>query len=208
MDQALLRGERVRLAAVNPETDPEIAAAWSRDDEFQSMLNTGAPTLLTARSLKAEMSESQGTDDRQINSYSFVIRALADDRLIGCTDVDVKPWSQRNGWVAIGIGPREYWGQGYGTDAMRVLQRFAFTELNLDRLTLNVFAYNERAQRSYLKAGFTVEGRQRERLRRGSRRYDMVFMGILRDEWRSREWQSREWRGPTGTTLPAPRGGV
>src|SRR5258706_577483 len=64
MDQALLRGERVRLAAVNPETDPEIAAAWSRDDEFQSMLNTGAPTLLTARSLKAEMAESQVAEPR------------------------------------------------------------------------------------------------------------------------------------------------
>ena len=69
---------------------------------------------------------------------------------------------------------------------MRILQRFAFTELNLERLTLNVFAYNERAQRSYLKAGFQVEGRQRERLRRGSRRQDMIFMGLLRDEWRPR----------------------
>jgi len=190
MNPTLLRGERVRLAAVNPETDAEIAAAWSRDDEFQTMLNTDAPTLWTARALKAEMSEAQGLDEKQINSYSFVIRTLAEDRLIGFTDVDIKPWSQRNGWIAIGIGPREYWGQGYGTDAMRVLQRFAFTELNLDRLTLNVFAYNERAQRSYLKAGFQVEGRQRERLRRGGRRYDMVFMGLLRDEWQSREWRA------------------
>jgi len=186
MNPTLLRGERVRLAAVNPETDAEIAAAWSRDDEFQTMLNTDAPMLWTARALKAEMSEAQGLDEKQVNSYSFVIRSLAEDRLIGFTDVDIKPWSQRNGWIAIGIGPREYWGQGYGTDAMRVLQRFAFTELNLDRLTLNVFAYNERAQRSYLKAGFQVEGRQRQRLRRGGRRYDMVFMGLLRDEWRAR----------------------
>jgi len=186
MNPTLLRGERVRLAAVNPETDAEIVAAWSRDDEFQTMLNTDAPMLWTARALKAEMSEAQGLDEKQVNSYSFVIRTLAEDRLIGFTDVDVKPWSQRNGWIAIGIGPREYWGQGYGTDAMRVLQRFAFTELNLDRLTLNVFAYKERAQRSYLKAGFQVEGRQRERLRRGGRRYDMVFMGLLRDEWRAR----------------------
>ena len=50
--------------------------------------------------------------------------------------------------------------------------------LNLERLTLNVFEYNERAVRSYLKAGFVVEGRQRQRLKRGDRRYDMIFMGI------------------------------
>ena len=69
---------------------------------------------------------------------------------------------------------------------MRVLLRFAFAELNLERITLITFGYNERAQRSYLKAGFTVEGRQRESLRRGRRRFDMIFMGILRDEWRAR----------------------
>jgi len=201
MDTALLRGERVRLAAVNPETDAEIVAAWSRDGEFQSLLNTDAPTLWTARALKAELAEGQGKDEAQINSYAFVIRTLAEDRLIGFIDIDVKPWSQRNGWIAIGIGPREYWGKGYGTDAMRVLQRFAFTELNLDRLTLNVFAYNERAQRSYLKAGFQVEGRQRQRLRRGRQYYDMVFMGLLCDEWRGREWRSRESGEPASVPL-------
>ena len=101
------------------------------------------------------------------------------------TALDIPHWSQRNAWIGIGLGEREYWGQGYGTDAMRVLLRFAFTELNLERVTLNVFAYNERAQRSYLKAGFTIEGRQRERLRRGNQRYDSISMGLLRDEWRA-----------------------
>ena len=184
MDPTLLRGQLVRLAAPNPETDAETVAVWSRDAEFQRMVESGAPELWSARSVKDDIARSLGEDKPKETAYPFVIRTLAEDRLIGFIDLDVGPLSQRNGWIAIGIGPREYWNRGYGTDAMRILQRFAFTELNLERLTLNVFAYNERAQRSYLKAGFQVEGRQRERLRRGSQRYDMIFMGLLRDEWR------------------------
>jgi RimJ/RimL family protein N-acetyltransferase len=192
MHDALLQGALVRLAVPNPETDSETIAAWTRDPEFQHLLETGAPRPWSARAVKADMAEMLGDEKPREHEYSFVIRALADDQLIGFTGLEVNHWSQRNAWISIGIGPRAFWGKGYGTDAMRVLMRFAFMELNLDRLTLNVFAYNERAQRSYLKAGFHIEGCQRERLRRGSRRYDMIFMGILRDEWQSREWRSHE----------------
>jgi RimJ/RimL family protein N-acetyltransferase len=192
MNDALLQGALVRLAAPNPETDAETIAAWSRDSEFQHLLETGVPRPWTARAVRADIAETVGDEKPREQVFPFVIRVLADNQLIGFTDLEVNHWSQRNGWIGIGIGPRAFWNKGYGTDAMRVLMRFAFTELNLERLTLNVFAYNERAQRSYLKAGFQVEGRQRERLRRGRRRYDMIFMGILRGEWQSREWPGGE----------------
>ena len=85
--------------------------------------------------------------------------------------------------MGIGIGERDCWGKGYGTDAMRVVLRFAFVELNLHRVGLNVFEYNPRAIRSYEKAGFVEEGRLRGFLHRNNRRWDLIFMGILRDEW-------------------------
>jgi RimJ/RimL family protein N-acetyltransferase len=91
--------------------------------------------------------------------------------------------------VGIGIGEREYWGKGYGKDAMRIMLRYAFMELNLHRVSLNVYEYNPRAIRSYEKAGFTVEGRQRQALNRDGRRWDMIYMGSLREEWkRLNEW--------------------
>ncbi|MCJ7660780.1 MAG: GNAT family N-acetyltransferase [Anaerolineales bacterium] len=92
-------------------------------------------------------------------------------------------WSHGDSSVGIGIGEREYWSKGYGTDAMNVILRFAFDELNLYRISLNVFEYNQRAIRSYEKVGFVVEGREREFLRRAGRRWDMIFMGLLREEW-------------------------
>jgi RimJ/RimL family protein N-acetyltransferase len=137
MNDDLFRGTLVRLAATNAETDAETIAGWTRDPEFQHMLVTDVPRPWTARGVKADFLEGQNDDRHHAHDFSFAIRTLEGDVLIGFTDVEVNHWPQRNGWVAIGIGPREYWGKGYGTDAMRVLMRYAFTELNLARVSVN-----------------------------------------------------------------------
>jgi RimJ/RimL family protein N-acetyltransferase len=66
---------------------------------------------------------------------------------------------------------------------MRIILRYAFTELNLHRVSLDTFEYNPRAIRSYEKAGFKIEGRVRQLLNREGRRWDVIYMGILREEW-------------------------
>ena len=119
-------------------------------------------------------------------SYYFSIRTLADDKLIGELGLDVINWSGRDAFVGLGIGETEYWSKGYGTDVMNILLRFAFTEINLRRVTLTVFEYNPRAIRSYEKAGFRHEGRMRKMLNKEGRRWDKLFMGILREEWMER----------------------
>ena len=115
--------------------------------------------------------------------YFFGVRTLADDTLIGDMILEVVDWSGRDAFVALSIGEQENWGKGYGTDMLNLLLRFAFTEINLRRVTLSVFEYNPRAIRVYEKAGFRHEGRERKSLNRAGRRWDMLFMGILREEW-------------------------
>ncbi|MBN1453524.1 MAG: GNAT family N-acetyltransferase, partial [Anaerolineales bacterium] len=110
-------------------------------------------------------------------------RALEDDRLLGDVTLSVINWGSREAFAGIGIGVREFWGKGFGTDAMRLILRYGFVELNLRRVSLNVFEFNQRALRSYEKAGFRVEGSQRQYIQREGRRWDIVFMGILREEW-------------------------
>jgi RimJ/RimL family protein N-acetyltransferase len=116
-------------------------------------------------------------------SYFFSIRTLAEDKLIGELNLGVVDWTGRDAFVGLGIGETEYWNKGYGTDIMNVLLRFAFAEVNLQRVTLTVFEYNPRAIRSYEKAGFRHEGRQRRALNREGQRWDELYMGILREEW-------------------------
>ena len=85
--------------------------------------------------------------------------------------------------MGIGIGEQTCWSKGRGTDAMRIFLRYAFTELNLHRISLDVLDSNARAIRSYEKAGFVVEGHARQVVRRDGQRGGLIFMGILRDEW-------------------------
>ena len=177
----LLTGKLVRLAAFNPEADAAIVARWSLDTEYHR-LGDNDPAYPRSAKMAREWLE-RGNDD----VFGFAIRTLGDDRLIGDIGLWIENWSHAEGWVGIGLGERDYWGNGYGTDAMRLMLRFAFNELNLLRVTLGVYAYNPRAIRSYEKAGFRREGLVRGDCRRDGQRWDSVFMGILRDEWLGRE---------------------
>ena len=118
--------------------------------------------------------------------FLFLIHSLETDQMLGFVSLFGIDWNHGNAWVGIGLGEREYWGKGYGTDAMRVVLCYAFTELNLHRVTLGVFEYNPRAIRSYEKAGFVHEGRVRKELHKDGQRWDALEMGILRQEWRER----------------------
>ena len=175
-----LAGELVRLCAVDLDKDVDMMLEWSRNTEYQHLLDSDPSVLWTTKQSRTWLEEH--IDE----IYMFAIRTLADDRLIGFVDMDGFDWVAGSAWVGIGIGEPEYWGKGYGTDAMRIILRYAFVELNLRRVALNVFEYNPRAIRSYEKAGFVHEGRQRGAMQRNGQRWDIIYMGILRAEWEAR----------------------
>ncbi len=177
----IFSGKLVRLSAFDPEEMSKAFPNWYRNSEYLRLLNSSARPL---QSPKAELKwMEKEAEENSPASYYFSIRTLADDKLIGELGLDVINWSGRDAFVGLGIGETEYWSKGYGTDVMNVLLRFAFTEINLRRVTLTVFEYNPRAIRSYEKAGFRHEGRLRSLLHREGRRWDELFMGILREEW-------------------------
>ncbi len=183
MDNQLLRGQLVRLCAVNVEQDAEMIAAWFHDSEYSILSDAAAARMWSVKQVKEHAEKEMETESA--TTFAFAIRALADDRLVGTIDLSGIRWTHGDTFVGIGIGKREDWGKGYGTDAMRVILRFAFAELNLHRVSLDVFEFNPRAIRSYEKAGFKIEGRQRATLNQDGKRYDMVYMGVLRDEWQT-----------------------
>ena len=177
----LFCGSLVRLSVENPEMVLEYLSKWGRDSEYWR-LAMDEPAMWYSRRENKEYIEKELLGDRQ-DQFFFMIRTLEYDRVIGEIGLDGVLWNHGDAWVGISIGEKDCWGQGYGTDAMRVLLRYAFTELNLYRVSLSVFEYNPRAIRSYEKAGFVVEGREREVIFRGGKRWDMIYMGILREEW-------------------------
>jgi RimJ/RimL family protein N-acetyltransferase len=181
----IFKGELVRLSAFDHEELGKAYAGWTRDSELQRLFNSEASALHSAKA-GVDFFEKMIKEDSPANHF-FSIRKLDDNRLLGDINLDViNHWGSRDSFVGLGIGNREDWGKGYGTDAMKIILRFAFTELNLRRVTLTVFEYNPRAIRSYEKAGFCHEGRLRGALLRDGKRWDMLYMGILCDDWKEK----------------------
>lgn len=181
MRNDLFQGKLVRLAAEEVQPLAEALSKWSRDSEYWRLLASDASRTPSVKLTKDWFDKDQ--EKERPDQFSFAIRTLEDDRLIGSMGLGGVRWTHGEAFVGIGLGERAYWGKGYGTDAMRVILRYAFTELNLHRVSLDVFAYNPRAIKSYEKAGFSHEGKTRGMLQRDGKRWDMVFMGILREEW-------------------------
>jgi RimJ/RimL family protein N-acetyltransferase len=177
-------GKFVRLSAHDPQEMSKAYSRWSRNSEYFRLLNSSARPMQSPKAAAKWMEEEVG--QMSPASYYFTIRALDGDKLIGELGLDIVDWSGRDAFVGLGIGETEYWSKGYGTEAMNILLRFAFSEINLRRMTLTVFEYNPRAIRSYEKAGFQHEGRLRKILNKEGKRWDMLYMGILREEWLER----------------------
>lgn len=177
-------GKLVRLSAFDPEEMSKAFTRWFLNSEYIRLLNSSARPMQSAKSAAKWMEKE--AEEMSPAGHFFSIRTLAEDKLIGELGLDVVNWPGRDAFVGLGIGETEYWSKGYGTDVMNVLLRFAFTEINLRRVTLTVFEYNPRAIRSYEKAGFRHEGHLRNYLNREGRRWNELYMGILREEWMER----------------------
>ena len=173
----LFIGEKVKLIPLDLEKELKYWEEWDLDSEFKRLLDDAPAAPIAGSIAKEHFEENNGS------GALFMVHTRADDRVIGFIELDGFDWAARSGWVGIGISDPAYRGKGYGTEAMRLLLRYAFDVLNLNRLNLNVVSHNDRAIRSYEQVGFRYEGTQREVLCEENQRLDIVDMGILRKDW-------------------------
>ncbi|SMF89799.1 Protein N-acetyltransferase, RimJ/RimL family [Paenibacillus uliginis N3/975] len=116
-------------------------------------------------------------------SKSYIILDKQSDRPIGIISLIQLDYKNRNAECIIDIGEKDYWGKGYGTEALRLLLDYAFLELNLHRVSLRVFSFNQKAIHLYEKIGFKHEGASRQAIFRDGAWGDIVQMGILQHEY-------------------------
>jgi RimJ/RimL family protein N-acetyltransferase len=171
------KGKQVNLKPIDIEKMSKAYVTWHRDTVYTRLADDDPARLFTAQE------DQRWLEKNWDGMIMFGIHAAADDRLIGSIELSEFSWASGDAWVGIGIGEKEYQGIGCGTEAMRMLLRYGFEELNLHRVSLSVFEYNSRGIRSYEKAGFREEGRIRQFVIREGKTWDLIFMGILRSEW-------------------------
>jgi RimJ/RimL family protein N-acetyltransferase len=181
----LFEGQDIRFGPIDHEKDPEIESKWTHDSEFMRMMETTPARPMSAAMIKKQYEKLEKQIEEDKNLYHFMIRAKADDRLIGKAVIQWIEWANGNGFLRLGIGAEDDRHKGYGTQALRMLLRFAFAELNLFRVSAMVPEYNEGALALLKKFGFVQEVCRRKSLERDGRRWDLYVFGLLNDEWRN-----------------------
>ena len=179
----LFESPDIRFGPIDYEKDPEIESKWTHNAEFMRLFDLEPARPMSAAIVKKQYEKLEKKIEEDKNLYHFMIRAKEDDRLIGKAMVSRIEWASGNCQLRLGIGSAEDRRKGYGTQALKMLLRFAFAELNLFRVTANVAEYNEGAIALMKKFGFTEEVRRRQSLERDGRRWDLLVFGMLKDEW-------------------------
>ncbi len=176
-DAPFLTGEKVYLRGVD-RRDLSAMAAWSNDHEVTRLMYMGA------RPANVELLEEEWAREQRDPSVAvFAVCRRQDNRFIGTTGLYGIHWIMRSGEFRIFLGDKTQWNQGLGTECAQLLILYGFEKLNLNRVWLGVNADNAAGIRAYEKAGFLREGLLRQEQYRNFRYYDVVRMGLVREDY-------------------------
>ena len=175
----MIYGERIRLRALEREDLPKFVE-WLNDPEVRENLFISHPLSMAQEEQWFEQMVKLPQFEQPL---CIEVRGKDGWHLIGNLSLMDINQTHRYAELGIVIGDKEFWNQGYGTEAITVLVNHAFKQLNLHRVYLRVYATNPRGVRCYEKVGFRHEGTQRETIFKDGRYIDMHMMSILSSEW-------------------------
>lgn len=184
-EPVVIRGDSVRLVPPSGIEFAQVTGAWVNDPLTRHLIV--GPAYQMSLAVREDFLRERLTPSFQ--GVYLVIETLDTPEPVAIGAIELRQVSpeHRSADVGILVGDRAYWGRGYGTDAMRALCRFAFEEMDLNRIELHVLEMNTRAVRSYERVGFVVEGRQRQDAYLGGHYYDSLVMGLLRADFEAAE---------------------
>jgi RimJ/RimL family protein N-acetyltransferase len=173
-----LTGTRVILRPIR-EDDAEALLAGTENPTSRRL--TGTQHHFTLEQIQHYIRNRAGLEDRA----TFIITLPGDDSLRGeivLMDIDD---DNRSAGLRIALFRDEDYGQGYGSEALRLVLEYAFRGRHLHRVGLDVYDFNPRAIHVYEKVGFRREGVQRDALFYDGEFHDSILMSILEDEWQA-----------------------
>jgi RimJ/RimL family protein N-acetyltransferase len=180
----MLKGERVILRSITRADLPRLNE-FNNDMQVELAGGGDPPIPQSLERLEAEFNQQIGSGGRDGSTFAIE----ADGKFIGQCALFNFDTTGHTCELGIAIGDRDYWGQGYGREAIALLLDYAFQLRNFRKVWLRVHASNERAWRAYKACGFVEEGRLRAHVWSDGKYDDILMMGVLRVEW---ERQLRE----------------
>jgi len=173
----MLKGSKTKIRPMEL-ADLDILQKWFNDQEINLWSSGGWP--LNTMFSNDILEDKLFTDPSERHRYMI----LNDhDEAIGTIGFDEFNIPARSASLFITLGEKNFWGQGYGTDALIVFVKFLFNQWNLHRLTVDTWDGNERAIKTYQKVGFQIEGRQKEARYVLGQYHDSILLGLLKRDF-------------------------
>jgi len=177
----MIEGKRVRLRSFELSDLDEVMRHWN-NLELRNLVGS-ADRGPVCRNDEEEWIKSTWKQRQERKAFTFAIETITDGKLIGGTGLFDTDRTSRSAMFGISIYDPEKWGKGYGQESTSLMLDFAFRTLNLNRVELNTFDFNDRAQKCYLKVGFKEVGRRRKARFIDGEYRDDIIMDILKEEW-------------------------
>src|SRR5947208_10036123 len=176
----MLRGERVILRGKRRE---DLLVQFEHDNDLEVLLvaDQGPPVPWPLERLYKSFDRHAEQEDDDEHQAWFAIEV--DGKVIGRCGLSGFNLTDRTCSLGIVIGDKEYWGRGYGRESIGLLLEYAFRYRNMRKVWLSTGSHNERALRCYRACGFVEEGRPRQQQWCDGQYIDVVYMGVLREEW-------------------------
>jgi len=176
-EQEFLVGRRVFLRPFS-EDDLSYVQKWSNDSKIRRLTGEIAPM---SRQEAEEFYKHLRADKDRV---WFAVVLKRGNRVIGEVGLlrMFRPWRCTD--MSIIIGEKNTWGKGYGTEAGRLLLKYAFEQLKFHRVSIGVVGFNDRAIRFWKSLGFKKEGVQKDGYYCDNEFSDFVMMSILEDQFK------------------------
>ena len=172
-----IRGENVYLRALEKE-DLKAIHRWQNDADYMRLDSYDPAHVVSMAGLEKRFADDLESKDK--SRKAFIIGKSDGDTAIGMASF--RKWTGKRQRVEIGlsIGEKNERGKGYGTEALDLLIKFLFEELNVHRIEMETLADNEAAIAMSKKCGFEEEGRKRDAAFFDGQFHDVLIMAQLK----------------------------
>lgn len=185
-----IQGRVLTLRAIE-EGDLDLLQKWANDPVTQD----GIGELHFPSSMDFHRNWFQNLKNDKLNQR--LVLEIPSGDIIGISSIMNIDWRNRHAWHGLVIGDSSHRGKGYGIDAVMATMRYAFEEMNLERLDGSMLEYNTHSLATYCseKLGWKEEGRRRNYYFRKNRFWDQVVVGVTKNDYMDLIKRNKYWDG-------------
>lgn len=159
-------------------SDYQTTFTWRNDDEISSMV--GGQKYFVTLEKERLWAERVAADNNNVRLMVCLKHSNTPIGIVSLTDIN---YVNRSAHSHILLGDKSVWGNGYGTEALKLLLRYAFEELGINRIEALILDSNIGSYKMHEKCGYIKEGVKRNSIFKNGQYHNQILVSVLKDEW-------------------------